>query len=353
MVNTLHNMENHIHTSFRDSAKSGSQKKWHAPIASISQGNGAGPQIWVAVSTLLLELMVKDGFFATVVSKMSLIAWNLVGFAFVDDTDLCVTHSDSTSEAVANHIQDSICNWEGLLKATDGALVPNKCFWYFISFQFWNGSLSYQPTSQTPSKLSVHDNKGQLLTIPWLECSEAWQTLGVWIAPDGNVHVELQHLILIAKAWNVRMAKARLSQYDVTFSLWHVIFWKLMYPLLTTTFSPAQCNQIMAPILAWGLPTAGFVWTFPCTLVHSPLMYGGADIPNLHTKLTIARILQVLSIPYCSGTMAFLIQACSEVMRLEAGIAGELLSIPLLFQPLIAPSWLKHICKCSRSAIFA
>jgi len=120
-------------------------------------------------------------------------------------------------------------------------------------------------------------------------------------------------------------------------------FWKLTYPLLTTTFSPAQCNQIRAPILARGLPTAGFVWTFPHALVYGPLMYGGADIPNLHTKQTIAHILQLLSISYSTNTTAFLIQVCSEVMRLEAGLAGELLSIPLMFQPLITPSWLKHI----------
>ncbi len=55
MINTLHDMEHHIHSSFGDSAKLGS-KKWNAPIAIIGQGNGVGPQIWEAVSTPLLEL---------------------------------------------------------------------------------------------------------------------------------------------------------------------------------------------------------------------------------------------------------------------------------------------------------
>jgi len=71
-------------------------------------------------------------------------------------------------------------------------------------------------------------------------------------------------------------------------------------------------------------------------------MYRGVDIPNLHTK-QIAHILQVLSTSYSSNMMAFLIQACAEAMQLEAGLAGNLMSIPLLFQLLITPSWLKHV----------
>jgi len=67
------------------------------------------------------------------------------------------------------------------------------------------------------------------------------------------------------------------------------------------------------------------------------------DLPNLHTKQTLAQILQVLSIPYNMDTTAFLIQACSKAMQLEAGIVEELLRIPLLFHVLITLSWLKHV----------
>jgi len=71
---------------------------------------------------------MTEGFFASIICAMSLVAWNLVGFMFVDDTNLCVTHPDNTSTAVTTHMQASICNWEGLLKAIGSALVPDKCF---------------------------------------------------------------------------------------------------------------------------------------------------------------------------------------------------------------------------------
>jgi len=92
MISTLQQMDHHIQTTYGDSGKSGNCKKWGSPIAGIGQGNGAGPQIWAAVSSPLLELMKEDRFFAMLVGAFSLVSQSLVGFAFVDDTDLCVTH---------------------------------------------------------------------------------------------------------------------------------------------------------------------------------------------------------------------------------------------------------------------
>jgi len=87
------------------------RKKWGPPIAGIGQGNGARPQIWAAVSSPLLEMMKEDGFFAMLVGAFSLASRLLVGFAFVDDTDLCVTHPSNQATAVAKHMQGSVLNW--------------------------------------------------------------------------------------------------------------------------------------------------------------------------------------------------------------------------------------------------
>jgi len=115
MISTLQQMDHHIRTTYGDSAKSGNQKKWGSPIAGSGQGNGAGPQIWAAVSSPLLEMMKEDCFFAMLVGAFSLTSWLLVGFVFVDDTDLCVTHPSNQATAVAKHMQGSVLNWEGLL----------------------------------------------------------------------------------------------------------------------------------------------------------------------------------------------------------------------------------------------
>jgi len=143
--------------------------------------------------------------------------------------------------------------------------------------------------------------------------------------------------------WHHKMARSWLYQHKATFSLRQVIFCKLQYPLLATTFSPKQCKSIMVPILKRGLPSAGIVCTYPHPLVHGPIQYAGLDIPNLHTEQTISHILQVLCSPDPPDITAFLLRTCGKLMHLELGWAGELFDAPVCLQQAVTTSWLKHI----------
>jgi len=53
---------------------------------------------------------------------------------FMDDTDLCMTLAAKDKIPVQQKMQEAVMNWEGLLKVTGGALVPEKCFLYSIQF---------------------------------------------------------------------------------------------------------------------------------------------------------------------------------------------------------------------------
>ena len=56
---------------------------------------------------------------------------NIVGFAFVDDTDLVEgsgSKVDLTMEEVMNSVQEAVDRWEGGLKTTGGALKARKEF---------------------------------------------------------------------------------------------------------------------------------------------------------------------------------------------------------------------------------
>jgi len=184
-------------------------------------------------------------------------------------------------------------NWEGLLCVTGKALIPDKCFWYLLDFEYKNGQWKYLSQCNLPSSLYVHNVVGACTIIPCLEPLEACHMLGVHIALDGNVAVKLQYLQSVAREWQAKMTKSKLSQNDVMFSLYQVIYWKLVYLLLTTQFSLDQCNTIMSPILAQGLPAAGVVQSFLQVLAHGLIKYRGLDLPNLHTEQTIAQVQQV------------------------------------------------------------
>jgi hypothetical protein len=96
----------------------------------VGQGNGADPAIWVAISTVLLQVMNEQGFGATLQSAITNRICSLVGYAFVDDMDLVHTAQVMgilTSKLLSQY-QQVVDHWQGLLEATGGAIEPTKSF---------------------------------------------------------------------------------------------------------------------------------------------------------------------------------------------------------------------------------
>jgi len=137
MLTTLYGMQHHVQSMYGNSTISQGRSHWGTPIASIGQGNGAGPQIWEAVSTPLFQILSEDGFFAQVICAMSVHQQSITNFRFVDNTNLCIATEDNTAKTVITRMQNSLQLWAGLLQATGGALVQDKCFWYHIQHK-WN-----------------------------------------------------------------------------------------------------------------------------------------------------------------------------------------------------------------------
>jgi len=132
MLSTLHGMQHHIRSTYGDSKTSQGCKAWGLPIAGIRQGNRAGPQIWAAVSTPLFQILAEDGFLALVICAISKHHQTIMGFGFVNNTDLCITAADHNSTMVLRRMQHSLQTWAALLQATGGAIVPEKCFCYMV-----------------------------------------------------------------------------------------------------------------------------------------------------------------------------------------------------------------------------
>ena len=61
---------------------------WFTPIHGTGQGNGASPAIWAVVSTPILNMLRAEGYGAFFECPITKERAEMVGFAFVDDTDL-------------------------------------------------------------------------------------------------------------------------------------------------------------------------------------------------------------------------------------------------------------------------
>jgi hypothetical protein len=93
----------------------------------IGQGNGAEPAIWAVVSTPLLNILQRKGFGCEFIAPISRYRLCFSGYSFVDDNDLIQSLLAATSYLeIVDLLQRSTDTWEGTLKATGGAIVPEK-----------------------------------------------------------------------------------------------------------------------------------------------------------------------------------------------------------------------------------
>jgi hypothetical protein len=169
----------------------------------ILQGNGAGPMLWAVVSTPVLKVMRSEGFGTFFQACITGDTVRFVGYSFVDDTDLIQTahnHTD-TEQDVALEMQRSLNTWEGAIRATGGAIVPDKSFWYLIGFKWTEGHWKNKNEEDAPAILTVHDSDGKAIQLERLPPHIARRTLGVRLAPDGNNSDEIKHLQSIAERW--------------------------------------------------------------------------------------------------------------------------------------------------------
>jgi len=183
MIGTIHGMHHHVWSTFGDSKIAQGHHEWGKPITGIGQGNGTGPQIWAAVSTPLFQILAEEGFLATIICATLLHTHLIIGFGFVDDTNLCITAPDRKPQTVLHNMQQSLQLWANLLRVTGGALVPEKCFWYFIQPEWNPRTAQWTYANPDPNhRLQVPDDEGNLMPIPQLKASDARRTLGVRLA---------------------------------------------------------------------------------------------------------------------------------------------------------------------------
>ena len=105
MFGVIQSMVLFIRTTFGDSSSS------YGGLQNISfqggcQGNGACPALLLIISMYLVLLMKEEGHTLVIHSPLSGIILLLVGFLFVDDTDLVVMGNKNDEDMmVHNHLQ--------------------------------------------------------------------------------------------------------------------------------------------------------------------------------------------------------------------------------------------------------
>jgi hypothetical protein len=290
--------------------------------------------------------MATQGHGFNLLSALTGVLVSFVCYAFVDDTD--VIHSartvDTPGEVVIAEMQGVLDRWGGVLRATGGALVPSKSYWYAIDFK-WDGThWRYRSTLDMPGDILITAVDGSRVTLTRYDPHVAKETLGVLQAMDGNNHAEILHLRQKADSFADSMRTGFLSKNDAWYALTATILKTLEYPMAAITLTEKDWNFIMAPILTSGLPRAGIDRSFPRDILYGPTSLQGFGILHPWYHQEIMHLLVCLKQTSLGGITGLLISASMEQLRLELGLPGWLTDHSYqLFKDLPTRSWITTV----------
>jgi hypothetical protein len=166
-------------------------------------------------------------------------------------------------------MQSAMDIWEGGLRATGGALEPEKSCWYLIRVCWKNGQWAYFSKEDTPASISVRNRAGDRVELERLEVTEAQKTLGVKTASTGDNTAQFKHILEVLHKWAAHIKASNLRQIDAWMAVRSVIWNTLDYPLTCITLTKKQCKQIMQPAMSAGLSKSHICRSFPTFLIHA------------------------------------------------------------------------------------
>jgi hypothetical protein len=147
---------------------------------------------------LISTIMVcykKPGYWSSIVSPMSRVSIEFMGKIYVNNSNLLVFIAEKFD--CRKHMQvaqKSLDAWAGLLNATEGALNPNKCYWYLVSYTCANGEWIYNHRTNFTLPIPLPD--GARAKIQQTNIDKAKKMLGIWSTPSSNDTWHLEECIL-------------------------------------------------------------------------------------------------------------------------------------------------------------
>ena len=342
---TLQQAKHKIRTGFGVSLKNYGRFRW-PPLQGLGQGNGVAPTGWAVISTVLINMMRTALFGLQITTCISAVLISFLCYAFVDDTDLVHTGPsvDTTGLEILHDMRRFVTHWEGGLRATGGALRVDKSYWYLIDFQWKSNAWHYVSKDDLPGDIQVRDADGKTKTLPRLEPHEANETLGIYIAMDGNTRKQVEKLRTKAEDYAENVRTGFLTREEAWHSLKSTIVKTLEYPMEAISLTKAHWDYIMVPILKSILPRSGIVRTFPRDILYAPDQFSGMGIMHPYYTQYFRHLDLVLKETITPSITSNLLYATTEQLRLEIGIPCENGEWQLSdFNRCLTDSWMKEL----------
>jgi hypothetical protein len=204
MFQTIQLCEHKVRTAYGTSDLSygpNYQPKYCHPIMGVGQGNGAGPQIWSIISSVLFAAMHMEGFSTTFISSITKELIDIVGYMYVDDMDLIQVRPYHQWQQLTEQLQLALQYWNKLVRVTGGSLEPSKSGWFAFRQQ-WDpvtGEYKYKDIGKT-GDIRAKDKTGKTLPLQYIPCNQSQEMVGALMSPTGDQNPQLRKMVEKSKS---------------------------------------------------------------------------------------------------------------------------------------------------------
>jgi len=320
------------------------------------QGSTIGPLLWLLCFILIFRSLSPSAPGITITSVDHQLSCQFKGEAFVDDAGLGVNlHStDSSGEIeltvdeehvlLTQQLQRLAQEWEKLLYSTGGALNLQKCFWFLLSWRWVGGKAKLHTQLTLPASLTMTaglDNTPT--TIPRIEPTQSFRTLGVYLTPSGcnkGAQTVLQDIVL---QYATHITGSRINRQHALVSYIQYLLPKLRYqpPLL----SLPQCalDKLQSTTLKAVLPKLNLNRNTARSIIHGPEEYGGLSLPHITHLQGIERLYLFLGHLRLQDRTAQLLQSDMSFLQLLTGSGSLCMNQPIRDYQWIETGWLTSL----------
>ena len=275
-------------------------------------------------------MLHRLGHVARITSAMSQSVFTAAGFLFVDDTDLITVAKDKSEspEQVTTRMQAAVEAWHGGLRASGGALKPEKCSWCLVSFFWDHGQWFYTSPASQPGILTIPVPNADPVIVTRHDVSDAIKVVGVTQALDGNMDAQVTVLQTKAELWGEQISDGWVPRHLARKAINSMIWPSLRYPLPACNLTEQQGNQITKKLYRQILPSLGACRNYPLVYRHAPASLNGLALPHPYVEQGIAHIGLILTHGAIDTPTGSLLRASLEQAQLEVGIGTSFLSEP-------------------------
>jgi hypothetical protein len=241
-------------------------------------------------------------------------------------------------------MQSMLDHWEGGIRATGGALVQTKSYWYLIAWEWVKDSWRYHSIESAPGRLMLTIDGGHRVEIDRLEVTEAKETLGLWIAADGNQTKQFEALLGKIKAWADRIRSGLLSVVETWYSLSTGILKILDYPLAATSISYKDCSRLMTLLLQAALPKMGLPRTYAHALCYATKNLFGQGITDIWVDQGLQKLCACLRNGDSDDITGVQIRMSLQALMQELPTSVCTLTLPYAtYGNLATSTWISHL----------